>query len=228
MKKIIRVLFCFLIYENYLFADGIDKAMIDQYLPSYPVIVEAGAHIGIDTVEMAQRWPTAKIYAFEPVPQLFAELKLRTKHFSNVICLSDALSSSSDRAIFYVSSGGSDGSSSLLQPQEHLTYHPTVLFNEVIEVSTLSLNDLSKKYAISHIDCLWLDMQGFELDMLKAVSDDLLETVKVIHIEVSLKELYKNCPLYPEVRLWLENKGFKVIVEDIRWADAGNVLFARI
>src|SRR5690348_5136801 len=53
--------------------DGrISKAVVQRYLPPSPVVVDCGAHDGTDTAEMAQRWPSARLYAFEPVPELYA------------------------------------------------------------------------------------------------------------------------------------------------------------
>ena len=82
-------------------------------------------------------------------------------------------------------------------------------------------------YKVDHIDFMWLDMQGFELQMLKA-SEEMLSKVKCIHTEVSLKDTYKNAVHYSELRKWLEFKGFNVLME--AWpqgADMGNVLFVR-
>ena len=48
-----------------------EKHFIAQFLPENPVILEAGAHVGTDTVEMVNLWPKCTVYAFEPVPELF-------------------------------------------------------------------------------------------------------------------------------------------------------------
>jgi len=47
---------------------------IAKYLPVNPVIIEAGAYIGNDTLEMSKVWPKGRIYAFEPVPMLYEKL----------------------------------------------------------------------------------------------------------------------------------------------------------
>src|SRR6266487_2479433 len=47
---------------------------IARRLPARPVIVEAGAHNGSDTVVLARLRPGAFVHAFEPVPRLFQEL----------------------------------------------------------------------------------------------------------------------------------------------------------
>jgi hypothetical protein len=46
-------------------------------------------------------------------------------------------------------------------------------------------------------------------------------------LEISLVELYAGCPLWPEVRLWLANQGFQVVIEDLYSAHAGDALVVR-
>jgi hypothetical protein len=48
--------------------DVIAYSTIARYLPPNPVIVEAGAHDGTNTIEMAEFWPGATLHAFEPLP----------------------------------------------------------------------------------------------------------------------------------------------------------------
>jgi hypothetical protein len=79
---------------------------------------------------------------------------------------------------------------------------------------------------VRRVDFLWLDMQGYELEALKS-GVDLLQSVRGIQVEVSLKEVYEMAPLYPEVRQWIEEKGFRVEREALPWPDMGNVLFIR-
>src|ERR1700748_3255029 len=57
---------------------------IAPYLTDSPVILEAGAFDGTDTIKFAQRWPEATIYAFEPVLELFTKAELRTRHLVRV------------------------------------------------------------------------------------------------------------------------------------------------
>jgi FkbM family methyltransferase len=204
----------------------IPKEFIGRFLPENPKIVEAGAHIGLDTVEMSMMWDGARIYAFEPIPWLFKKLVSNTKSKSNVTCYPLALSHKSGSINMYVSSGRSDGSSSLLPPKEHIIEHPDVFFEKEIVVQTTTLDEWAIKNGLQAIDFLWLDLQGYELPVLEA-SPRIIKTVKVIYTEVSLKELYKGSPLYGEIRHWLEEQGFRVEREELAWQDAGNVLFVR-
>lgn len=203
----------------------IKKDYIAQFLPNNPVIIEAGAHIGRDTKKMRQQWPHAQIHAFEPVPALFNELKNTVKNVAKIHCYPYALSNITGRSIFHVSSGRSTATSSLLQPKEYLLEHPTTTFHS-IEVETITLDDWAAKYTIDHVDFLWFDMQGNELNALKG-GTKTLESVRVIYTEVSLTERYEHNPLYPTIRSWLTEHGFSVEREDLRTASWGNVLFIR-
>jgi FkbM family methyltransferase len=204
----------------------IPKNYIAKFLPQNPIIIEAGAHIGVDTLEMSTLWPLGHIHAFEPIPAIFQTLKENTSKTRNVTCYPLALSDSNGTAEIFVSGGTSDGSSSLLAPKEHLIEHPNVTFTTKIEVSTITLDKWVVDESIRRIDFLWLDLQGYEFNVLKA-SPEILESVLVIHTEVSLKHIYEDAPLYPELRQWIESKGFEVRFEALPWNDAGNVLFVR-
>lgn len=65
---------------------GIGLESFVEYLPSAPVIVEAGAHVGSDTQAMARRWRAATIHAFEPVPELFELLRTNVMELACVRC----------------------------------------------------------------------------------------------------------------------------------------------
>jgi FkbM family methyltransferase len=191
-----------------------------------PTIVEAGAHNGLDTLRLSRLFSRGTIHAFEPVPTLFARLKRRTKDSANVRTYNAALGARSGHATLHLSSGRSDGSSSLLRPTGHLRVHPRVIFAASLQVPCVSLDDWARQHGIANVDLLWLDLQGLEFDVLSA-SSQVLRTVKAIYTEVSLKEMYEGSCLYPDYRRWLEGHGFNVVAEDLRWVDMGNVLFLR-
>jgi FkbM family methyltransferase len=206
--------------------DLISKRYLKRFLEKDPVIIDCGAHDGGDSIELAQILG-GEIYAFEPVEFLFKRLVKRTQNFSKIHCYQLALSDYNGVQTFYVSEGQSDGSSSLLEPKDHLKVHPGTFFSSKTNVKTMCLDTWASSLGIRKVDMLWLDMQGYELPMLKA-SKVILPTVKLIHTEVSTKETYKNVSLYPEYRLYLESLGFQVLVEAIPegW-DMGNVVFVR-
>lgn len=204
----------------------IDKSLLRKYLPNNPVIVEAGAHIGRDTVEMAKTWRKGKLFAFEPVDSLYGKLVANTRNCPNVICQKFALGNQTREGVINISGGTSNGSSSLLKPKEHLTFHPSVTFQKTQAVDIITLDDWAEAMKIQSIDFIWLDLQGMEMSVLQA-APRILKTVKMLYTEVSLIPLYENAPLYPEFKNWLASQGFFVNLELLAWKDAGNVLFLR-
>lgn len=199
---------------------------IAPYVPAAAVVVEAGAHVGSDTVRLARRWPKGHVYAFEPVPELFAKLQTRAACRRNVSCIQLALGERDGTEEIHVSGGASDASSSLLRPKEHLRDHPNVTFGRTATVEVRTLDSWAAENGVGRVDLLWLDLQGLELQVLQA-APTTLAGVSVIHAEVSLHETYEGVALYPELAQWLAAQGFAIAVERLPWDDMGNVLFVR-
>lgn len=208
-------------------------SIIENLAPKNPVIVEAGAFHGHDTIRMAEQWPKGTIHAFEPVPELNKILQEKTASFENIHCYPLALSDHDGTATFYVSekpgkSGIPSQAGSLLEPKERLKHSP-LFFPHTIEVETITLDSWALKHGIDHVDCLWLDMQGNELKVLKS-APKILATVSVIYTEVSFIESYQGIPLMDEVKSWIESQGFLEYGRDFEnqtdWF-FGNILFYR-
>ncbi len=208
---------------------------IRNYLPKDPIILEAGAYDGKETIKLMQFWLKGTVYSFEPVPQLYEKLLHRTRQYNRIHVYPQALSDKIGTAQFHVSSfedspDEASASSSLLQPKEHFKYAPIVHFDSTITVPTTTIDAWADEHGIDHIDFMWLDMQGAELQALKA-APKMLKTVKVILTEVEFIEAYKGQPLYQEIKTWLEAQGFEIIGADVdlekpnHWF--GDVLFVR-
>ena len=203
-----------------------NKYHIAKYLPEKSIILEAGAFDGNDTLQMATFWKDSTIHSFEPIDSLNSEIKKKIKKYSNVNLYKLGLSNHTGTSSFFISEGLSTASSSILKPKEHLNFHPDVKFEKSIQIEALTIDDWANKFNIHRIDLMWLDLQGAEPSILKA-SPKMLAKTKIIFTEVSLKEMYQDSMLYPEYRAWLEQQGFKVVWEDLPYADMGNVLFVR-
>lgn len=202
----------------------IDKEYIKQFLPSDPIILEAGAHKGKDTATLHATWPTAKIYSFEPIPHLFTALQEKYVNNPAVTCYKYALSSTTGIAPLNISERCT-AASSLLEPTGLKIQKPNLEFLP-IEVPTITLDHWAKKYSIERIDFMWLDLQGMELQALKA-AEQLLQSVHVIHTEINCIERYAGAALYHDLRKFLEERNFILVVEAIGSQQWGNALFIR-
>lgn len=201
--------------------------LVTKYLPKNPVVVDAGAHIGIDSEFFAKEFPNGVIFSLEPVSSIYNQLITRIAHYKNCKALKIGLADFDGNSSINVSSGDSDASSSLLSPKLHLEVHPNVVFDssEVIEVQTLETFIHSNDIEI--IDLLWLDLQGLEPQVLRK-SRDSLSKVRVIHTEVSFIETYKDVELFPEFDKFLKAQNFKLIKLNRDYRDMGNALYINL
>lgn len=204
----------------------ISKAYIQYLLPKNPVIIDCGAHIGRDSIDLATI-PGSKVYAIEAINDLYSKLLERTKKIDNIQCFNIALSHYNGITDFYVSGGSSDGSSSMMKPKEHLVDHPDITFSVSKNIECYTLDTWAENHGIGFIDMLWLDMQGAELKMLQH-SPKILDTIKLIHTEVSTKETYEGVEHYKVFDQFMKSHKFRPIVKAIPPNyDMGNVLYIR-
>lgn len=191
--------------------------LIKQYVPDNPVIVEAGCFDGGDTLKLATFWPQSAIHAFEPVPEIFAMLVNNTQHCANIYQYNYALSTHSGVAQLYLSSKPTAPdepfrAASLLKPKERLHWS-NVTYPQRIDVKTITLDQWAQQQQINHIDFLWLDVQGYALPILQA-SPQMLQTMRVLYVEVEFVEAYEGQHQYQDVKAWLESHGFTMIARD--------------
>lgn len=206
---------------------------IKNYLPEKPIIIEAGAFDGKDTLQLATTFAHATIHAFEPVPEIFETLRQNTHGHPSIMCHNVALSDATGSAPFFISRHPKKPmqpfqAGSLLKPKERLAWSPAV-YDEQIMVPTITLDAWAKKNNITHIDFAWLDLQGHELSVLKA-APHMLATMKLIYTEVHFVQAYETSPTYDQTKQWLEQNGFYEIAHDFKnktdWF-FGNALFER-
>lgn len=206
--------------------------LIRKYIPHNPVIVDCGCYDGRDSAVMANYWPKSKVLAFEPVPELYNIAKRLETQYPNILVSQLALGDKDCKMKFYVSEfkqqpGFPSASSSLLPPKEHLEKAPHVVFPKVIEVDVVNLDSWAEKNNIDHVDFMWLDMQGYELNMIK--SSKLAQKAKVIWTEITCCEAYEGQYQFDEMLKWMTDHDFVYIGADFNHTDpaqwSGNVLF---
>lgn len=210
--------------------DRIAYSDIAKFLPRDPVIIEAGAHDGTNTAEMAEFWPHATIHAFEPVPAAAEQVALRVSGFNaRVQCHPIALGPVSGEIEMHLSGDGSSGacqSSSMLRPTDaQLREFPDIKFGITRSVAVTTLDDWAEQHNVTRVDFLWLDMQGYEMRALEGAIRTL-DKIAAIHMEVSNIRLYEAAPLYPVVKERMWQLGFAPEIE-ATFRIGGNVLFVR-
>jgi len=202
--------------------------LIEKLIAPDDVILEAGGFDGGDTIHLAKIVPHGKIISFEPNPTRFEELVEKTKGIWNVETYPLALGERNEMIPFYLCHGTTnnpafDGASSILPASKVMKKNyegPT------INVPCVILDDWCRNHAISKIDFMWLDLEGYELQMLKS-SPRILSTVKAIYVETNFFEFRKGMTMYPALRSFLEKKGFRMLSHGYYKGFQGNAIFVR-
>lgn len=201
-----------------MFTEDIVYYLKNNYIPTNPIIIDAGANNGIDSIKMTMLWPYGKVYAFEPNPRVYEKLKLNANANQNIETFNIALGEKDGFMDFYMDKASSGGASSLFTPRSMDG------FEEPIQIPVMTLDSWARQNGVGRVDFMWLDMQGGEGHMLHACPE-ILKTVKVIHLEFFTYSAYKNIMLLNEVAPFLTNLGFKILYLEPEME--GNAIFVR-
>lgn len=185
------------------------------------VILDIGSCEGEDSVRYARRFPTARVFAFEPLPanQQLIRANFAKHGVTTAELVPLALSDRTGDATFHVSSGrppeefaGKDWnygnkSSSLLPPAGADPMFGWVEFKEKIAVRTDTLDHFCQERGVDRIDFIHMDVQGAEHLVLQGARA-MLPRIGAIWLEVSDRELYAGQRLRQEQEKFMRDHGF--------------------
>lgn len=168
------------------------KKFFDSLITSTaPTIFDVGAHKGESILFFKEIYKNAKIYSFEPEPSNFETLSLLAKG-NDCFVYNMAIGDADERVFFYRQDISHLGG--LLPINHHSTDslgYAAKAKNEKIEVEKLKLDTFCVQNDIKHIDILKIDVQGFEVGVLKGAHNTLKHT-DCVTVEISLYDFYEN------------------------------------
>tara|TARA_X000000368_G_C22967558_1_gene683902 strand:- start:21 stop:668 length:648 start_codon:yes stop_codon:yes gene_type:complete len=147
--------------------------------------------------------------------------KNKTKNIKNV---HHALITDVDDKQYNFNISNNYQSSSIFELGTHKYRHPEVRYIKQIHLQSITIDTFLKKHNYNPaLYELWnFDIQGAELLALKG-GETCLKHVKILYLEVSNEELYKNCNLITEIDEYLNQNGFFRVITKIlpyQWGDA--------
>ncbi|MES2699614.1 MAG: FkbM family methyltransferase [Pseudomonadota bacterium] len=169
------------------------------------VIYDIGANVGTWARLAHSQFPDAQIHAFEPLQFHLPELRMFGSEIDKLHIHPVALGSQPGSAMITVTDF-SDASSLLpLAKKGADTWGISEKGHEVIRVERL--DDWIAANQLAMPDCLKLDVQGFELEVLKGARQTL-PSVRNIIVELSFDEFYEGQPGVDELFAELMQAGF--------------------
>jgi FkbM family methyltransferase len=170
-------------------------------------IIDVGAHMGEFASGVKSILPHAQTYSFEPQPECHLALTERMQKYDKAKTFCMALGSQSGEMTFYKSEFSK--SSSLLPMSDlHKEAFPWSSGGQTTKVMVSTLDDQFTDVQLVQNVLLKLDVQGFELEVLKG-GPRTLEQVKFVLAETSVGgELYQGEATFNDLYDYLKQFGF--------------------
>lgn len=161
-------------------------------------VIDIGANVGNWTRSVAKIFPNANYHMVEAQPDLAKNLKETTEDLRANTTFTIGLLGAKPKSDvpFYTLGTGSS-----------VFEEVTNLKKEVERLPMTRLDDLPEVKALTGPLFLKLDVQGYELEVLKGAERTLAST-EVVLMEVALLHYNKGAPLMPEVLAFMEDRGF--------------------
>jgi FkbM family methyltransferase len=166
------------------------------------IIIDAGVFKGGVSSIFAKHFPNNKIIGFEPIPKHYEIASSVTKKYQNVKILNMALSDSTGEQTFHIATTASASSLNPIGESDRYSLYQN------IQVKTVTLDDYFKT---ENILCMKMDIEGYELAVLKAAPKTLGRIRYIIAEMNNHKEHVGECQYY-EVDAFLRENGFKLII----------------
>ena len=151
----------------YISFEEAEIIFLNKFLKKGDVFFDIGANIGLFSLNASKVVEKeGKVYSFEPAPTTFLRLKenIEINQYKNVVIENVGLSEKKDKLKFNVSVSGYDAWNSFTKLND------VGEFNS-IEVPVISLDSYIQENKISRIDLIKIDVEGWELFVLKGVTN---------------------------------------------------------
>ena len=199
---------------KYLFRKGSSLSSLEillnmnNYASDVKTIIDVGANQGQFAVASSDIYPAAKIYSFEPIPDVVEIFRKNTESLQNVSLFQSALGNSEGKTSFNYNKY-SHASSFLKIHKNQTDLIPETSETISIEIKLDRLDNFISKIDLSSPVLLKLDVQGFEKDVLLGAVN-ILKKIDYILIEMSFIQMYEKELLFDEMNKYMNSIGFRL------------------
>lgn len=163
-------------------------------------IIDVGAYVGNWTRMVKSIFPDAKVLMIEAQRPKETDLRRVCDQFSGEVAYRMSLlgANHQEHVPFYELETGSS-----------ILFEQSSIERTKVDYEMRTLDDVAVEAGFDKVDFLKLDVQGYELEVLKG-ADRTLRNVNVILMEVALLRVNKGAPLLNEVVQFMAERRFRV------------------
>lgn len=195
-----------------------DERFLNKINDDIKIIIEVGARYGDESLKLSNIFPNSKIYSFECNPNTVNKCRSNLEKNKNIQFIECALGDKNEKLPFYSYVKNNDGASSFFK---RIDAETTQVFNGTIDIVTLY--NFMEENNIDSIDLLCMDVQGFELNILKGAKEYLKKIKYIImeepkpiinttYLPENVHSKYINAPTSKEIHDFMLDNNFIELV----------------
>lgn len=184
-------------------------------------IIDIGSNKGQFILLIEKIYPNKNIYSFEPIKEMINKQKKFFAYKNNIIFHNVALGSSTTLKEFLITARMDSSSFLKIVSDKNKSKNYDIVENRNIQINTL--DDLLVNEKISHPVLIKIDVQGYELEVLRG-ANNLLKKTDYLLLEVSKNEMYQNQPIEKVIVEYLKNLNFDILKSN-NWSKVQNTNF---
>lgn len=205
---------------------------IRKLAPAVPRLgFDVGANEGQTAGELREIFPEARIYCFEPYEAAFRKLQQNLGGDPNISLERIAFGDHKGEATLYENAESVTNSLLPNAPEAHASQPADYAIptgQSMVAITTV--DDFCAERAITHLDFLKIDSQGYDLRILQGARKHLAERrISFIVVEMLFAPLYSGQAYFHEIYGFLTGSGYQLVglyaiqrspAGDILWCDA--------
>lgn len=194
-------------YMDYIIYYGIDsenREPLERIITNNITILDIGVNIGETLLLFANKNNQGKVYGFEPVPYLYerAKVNISLNKYENIILNNMALSDKEEELYFDLPTNFNSGGINMhkIQPSSNA---------QIVIASTI--DNYIEKNGITKVDLIKIDVEGFEMNVLKGGMETINKHKPKMFIEISENNLISKNSSSKEIMTFLSGIGYNLL-----------------
>ncbi len=197
-------------------------------------VFEVGSRYGNESIKLNTIFHNSEIYSFECNPNTIDKCKMNLSNIDGIHFYDFGLGETEQKLPFYSYTKNNDGASSFLK---RIDFDLTQQESGVISIKRL--DNFVKSEKIQNIDILCMDVQGYELNVLKGtgefiknikyiIMEEPKQTINTDYLPINIHSKYINAPSSQEIKDFMLKHNFIEIerIEENKIED--NVMYKKV